>query len=74
MAILIIFGIVLYFVIGAVIVGLFDLDWLEFEMYLAWPIIVPIILVILGCTWISDNVSMWIRRVKDRRENVNRKE
>ena len=64
--ILIIFCVILYFVIGAVIVGLFDLDWLAFELYLAWPIIGPILLILRCCVWISDEVNTQTKRVKDR--------
>lgn len=59
--ILIIFGVILYFVIGAAIVGLFDLDGLAIEIYLAWPIIGPILLTLSFC----DEVSTQTKRVKD---------
>ena len=71
MAILITFGILLYFVIGAVFAGLFDDMGLEMEFYFLWPIFIPIIGIVFGCGWISGNVRMW---VKYRRENAKKKE
>ena len=76
MAILIVLGIMLYFAIGAIIVGVFneDLYRLEFEIYLFWPVVVPSLLLLWGCTWLSDAVHMWVMRVKNRRGDVNRKD